>query len=80
MLPSTMWRVQVVASTEAIREVDLEILMRVEYVIHLRRMEDVCHYLRYYLLMSVYMIASIVLTEFLMMCRGQHLHLMKFVN
>lgn len=36
--------------------------------------------LRYYLLMSVYMIASIVLTEFLMMCREQHLHLMKFVN
>jgi len=51
-----------------------------EYAILLLLMEDVFHYLRFYLLMNVYLTVSIVLTVPVMMFRGHLSHLMRYAS
>ncbi len=51
-----------------------------EYVIRLRLMAGVYRFLRYFLQMNVFMIANIVSTDAVMMLKGWHLRLKRYVS
>ena len=61
MPQNTMLLAVLVVATEKIQTKELEMVMYQEYVIAGVLMEDVFHYLKYYLQMHVYMIVNTVL-------------------